>query len=104
MAQPNVARRSPAPEQQEPESAGNRPVERFHEGSVHVSIWENEGVNGAFRTASFQLRYRDGNNEWRTGTSYGVSDLSNLEKAAKEARERIGAWQQQRASPPPPGA
>lgn len=60
---------------------------------MHVSIWENEGVNDAFRTASLQLRYKK-DVDWQTGYSYGASDLAHLEKAAKEARERINTWQQ----------
>jgi hypothetical protein len=60
---------------------------------VHVSIWENEGIKGAFRTASFQLRYKDKQtDEWQTGASYGPSDLEQLERAAKEARTRIQSW------------
>jgi hypothetical protein len=59
-----------------------KPVERFHDGPVHLSIWENEGVKGAFRTATFQLRYKDKEkDEWHTGTSYGLSDLEHLERA-----------------------
>lgn len=76
------------------DTGGTKPVERFHEGSVHVSIWEKSGPKGLFRTASFQLRYRD-EEEWRTSTSYGLSDIANLEKAAREARARISNWQQE---------
>jgi hypothetical protein len=72
----------------------NKPVERFHEGSVHVSIWEKSGPKGSFRTASFQLRYRD-EEEWRTSTSYGLGDIANLEKAAREAHARISSWQRE---------
>ena len=73
---------------------GKKPVEKFTDGRVHVSIWENEGVNGAFRAATFQLRYKDGKDEWQTGTSFGASDLMHLEAAAKEARSRIENWRQ----------
>ena len=77
-----------------PEPEGNKPVERFHEGSVHVSIGEKSGPKGLFRTASFRLRYRDGD-EWRTSTNYGLSDIATLEKAAREAHARISSWQQE---------
>ena len=75
-------------------SASKKPVEKFHDGPVHVSIWENDGVKGAFRTASFQLRYRDQDKQWQTGHSYGASDLKHLENAAKEAHARIETWLQ----------
>jgi hypothetical protein len=74
-------------------SAARKPVEKFHDDPVHVSIWENAGVKGAFRTASFQLRYKDPKNQWQTGYSYGASDLRHMESAAREARERIERWQ-----------
>jgi len=78
---------------QESSEAGKKPVDKFTDGRVHVSIWENSGVKGAFRTATFQLRYKDDQNEWHTGTSFGTSDLKHLENAAKEARTRIENWQ-----------
>lgn len=91
---PQAATRSrPTPAPQAEDDTANKPVERFHHGSVNVSIWEKTGTKGLFRTASFQLRYRDGE-EWRTSNSYGLSDLDNLEKAAREAHERIQKWQQ----------
>lgn len=76
--------------------ASRKPVDKFHDGSVHVSIWENAGPKGAFRTASFELRYRDKEQQWQTGHSYTVSDLKHLEAAAQEARTRIENWQQEK--------
>jgi hypothetical protein len=75
-----------------PMSEHSKSVEKFNVHKVHVSIWENEGVKGAFRTATFQLRYKDGDNHWQTGSSFGTSDLEDLARAATEARERIQAW------------
>ena len=68
---------------------------------MHVSIWQNTGINGAFRTASFQLRYKDQREQWQTGYSYGAGDLKHLEKAAAEARSRIENWQQANKQPSP---
>jgi hypothetical protein len=83
----------------EPSTVGSRkPVDKFHDGSVHVSIWENASPKGAFRTASFELRYRDKEQHWQTGHSYSVSDLKHLEAAAKEARTRLENWQQEKRS------
>jgi hypothetical protein len=80
-------------------SSPRQPVDKFTDGHVHVSIWENEGVKGAFRSATIQLRYKDGH-EWKTGSSYGPADLKHLESAAKEARARIEKWQQENKSRP----
>lgn len=76
------------------------PVDKFTDGHVNVSIWENEGVKGAFRAATVQLRYKDEKKGWQTGTSYGVTDLEHLETAAREARTRIQKWQQENKSRP----
>ncbi len=77
-----------------------RPVDKFTDGHVQVSIWENEGVKGAFRSATVQLRYRDEKKGWQTGGSYGVTDLEHLESAAREARRRIKEWQQENKDRP----
>lgn len=68
-----------------------KPADRFREGPVHVSIWENDGINGTFRTASFEIRFKKGE-DWQSGTSYGLSELAHLEIAAKQARTRIEQW------------
>ena len=70
-----------------------KPIDTFRNGPVQVSIWENNGAKGAFRAATIQLRYKDGNGSWRSGASYGATDLEHLENAAKEARLRIENWQ-----------
>lgn len=67
----------------------NRPVEKIRVGSVQISIWQNQGAEGPFYTASVELSYnQDG--EWRTSTSYGLRDLINLAKAALLAHSAIG--------------
>jgi len=71
-----------------------KPVEKFRDGPVHASIWQNQGAKGAFRVASFELRYRDAQNHWQSGHSYTSSTLLHLESAAREAHARIERWQQ----------
>lgn len=86
MAKPNPA------QNELPASRQNQgPVESFSDGPVQVSIWENASTRQAFRTATLQLRYKDGD-DWKTGSSYGANDLLHLEAAAREARRRIEAW------------
>ena len=75
-----------------------KPIDKFVNGPIHVSIWENRGAKGAFRAATIQLRYRDEKKGWTTGKSYGASDLQHLELAAREARLRIENWQQRNAA------
>ena len=101
MSQP--AHRVEASEQeQSANSPTNKPVDKFIDGPVHVSIWQNTGTKGTFRTASFEIRYKDSHDQWQTGRSYTASNLKHLESAAREARSRIENWQQ--ANPPEPAA
>jgi hypothetical protein len=81
-------------------TTAKKPVDKFREGPVHVSIWENGGVNGAFRTASFEIRFPKGQ-EWQSGTSYGLAELAFLEIAAKQARTRIEQWKRENGQRPP---
>ncbi len=99
----STAHRDQAPQEAQPSSAvPNQPVEKFTDGPVHVSIWENNGVKGAFRSATIELRFKDDKDQWRTGRSYSASNLKHLESAAREARARIETWQQANKPKPAP--
>jgi hypothetical protein len=94
MPQSTAARKEPREETASTRSTGQKPVDKFRDGPVHASIWENQGPKGAFRTASFELRYKDSEQQWQSGHSYSDSALLHLEKAANEARSRIEKWRQ----------
>lgn len=100
--QPSATRVQKPQQDQSSRTASNKPADKFTDGPIHVSIWENTGAKGAFRVASFELRYRDSEEQWQTGKSYTDSDLLHLEAAAREARSRIATWRQARASEPAP--
>jgi hypothetical protein len=99
MAQ-STAHPEETPQDDQPTS--KKPVDKFIDGPVHVSIWENNGAKGAFRTASFELRFKNHESQWQTGRSYKASNLKHLESAAREARSRIETWQQAHAPKPVP--
>jgi hypothetical protein len=86
-----MARTNPRGDEERPSQQSPKPVDSFSDGSVQVSIWENQSAKGAFRVATLQLRYKDGD-DWKTALSYGANDLLHLEAAAREARDRITAW------------
>ena len=90
MAQPATL---PQTSDQDNSSAANKPVDKFIDGPVHVSIWQNTGSKGDFKTASFEIRYKDRNEQWQTGRSYSASNLKHLESATREARSNIETWQ-----------
>jgi hypothetical protein len=58
MAQSNTSRAQTTHQAQSSSSPSKKPVDKFTDGPVHVSIWENQGVKNAFRTASIELRYK----------------------------------------------
>jgi hypothetical protein len=86
-----MARTNPRSDRDPPSQLNQGPVDSFSDGPVQVSIWENKSAKGAFRAATLQLRYKDGD-DWKTALSYGANDLLHLEAAAREARRRITAW------------
>ncbi|HTV28206.1 MAG TPA: hypothetical protein VMF32_10540 [Xanthobacteraceae bacterium] len=98
MPQPNPA----SPKSRATTEPVRAPVDKFTDGNIQVSIWENSGPKGAFRTATLQLRYRDAKRGWQTDTSYGSADLQHLESAAREARTRIENWHQRNSASPGP--
>jgi hypothetical protein len=100
MPQSNAQHLQSDDDAQSSTATGKRPVEKFRDGPVQISIWENQATEGAFRTATFDLRYKDRNEEWQTGHSYTSSDLQHLETAAREARSRINSWRQRNTTDP----
>ena len=94
MPQSEQPRAQPCDATQSSDNATQKPVEKFRDGPVHVSIWQNQGAKGAFRVASFELRYRDAQDRWQSGHSYSSSALLHLESAARQAHLRIERWQQ----------
>lgn len=80
-----------------------KPVDKLNVENIQISIWENRGQKGAFRTATIQLRYQDKESgEWKNGKNFGERDLENLETAAREARERIRKFKADTGSKPAP--
>src|SRR5258708_32046492 len=88
----SAARTKPHDDTGSATKTGQKPVEKFRDGPVQVSIWQNQSSKGAFRAASFEVRYRDSQEQWQTGRSYTSSALLHLESAAREARSRIERW------------
>jgi hypothetical protein len=68
----------------------SKPIHKVQEGSVKFAIFENDGPKGKFQTAALEFQYKDKTSgEWRESRNFGVKDLENLEKAAREARSRM---------------
>jgi len=71
------------------ETKKNPPVRKLRVDNVNVSIWKNVNDKGTFYNATFDNRYRDAQGNWKSGHSYGASDLLALAKAADQAHTHI---------------
>lgn len=89
------AQRSDEGDEQGGQRGGRAPADKFQEGPFQVSIWQNPSSKGDFRTATMDRRYKDKDGQFQTSHSYTASDLDHMEKAAREARERITRWQEE---------
>ena len=58
MPQPTAQRQQPSHDTRPTSRAGQKPVDKFRENPVHVSIWENQGVKGAVRKARKAIAQR----------------------------------------------
>ncbi len=66
------------------------PVKKFSVGGVQVAIWENEGKEGSsYYTVSFDRRYKDKNDEWKSTTSLKANDLPKAILALQKAYEYL---------------
>jgi hypothetical protein len=66
-----------------------KPTEFFREGAVSVSVWDNDGTKGKFKTFSLTRSYKKGDT-WAYTTSLGTRDLPNAIKALQTAMDKYG--------------
>jgi hypothetical protein len=76
-----------------PEKAAQRPACTIRYGAVRAAIWRNIADNGnASRPmfgVTFSRSYKDGQNNWKETSRFGLDDLLLLAKAADEAHTWI---------------
>lgn len=66
------------------------PIKKFAAGGIQVAIWENEGKQGGkFNTVSFDRRYKDKNDEWKSSSSLRLNDLPKAILALQKAYEYL---------------
>jgi hypothetical protein len=67
----------------------NKPADHVQVGNVRIAIWRNATANGErYSAGAPEPSYKDGE-EWKTSTSYSMTDLLHLSEAAREASARI---------------
>jgi hypothetical protein len=66
------------------------PVKKFSVGAIQVAVWENESKEGnRFNTVSFDKRYKDKSNEWKSSSSMKLNDLPKAILALQKAFEYL---------------
>jgi hypothetical protein len=81
--------------QQRPtERSGHGPLKSYRIGAMSVSIWENEGLGNdgqvsAYKTVSFERRYKDKSGEWKSSNSLRVNDLPKATLLLSKAYEYL---------------
>lgn len=68
-----------------------RPVAKVMEGTVHLSVWRNEGSKGPFYSATIEKRYTDDAGQWHSTYSFGRNDLEKLRLAIDQVIDKIDA-------------
>lgn len=71
-----------------------QPEKKFSTGSVSATIWQNKGKSKtgeevSFRTVSFQRRYKDKNDEWKTTNTLRTNDLPKASLVLQKAYEYL---------------
>jgi hypothetical protein len=94
--QANLSREVPGQEQRQPSRAqkGQGPLKSLRSGAIQVTIWENENLNAegqvmAYKTVSFERRYKDKNGEWKSTNSLRANDLPKAVLLLNKAYEYL---------------
>ncbi len=75
----------------------SKPVQKFRDGAIEVSIWENQSEKGVWYNVSHRRSYKQGD-EWKDSDRYGADDLLALAKLLDLAHTWI-ITQQQKSQP-----
>lgn len=71
------------------ETKKNAPVAKVSVGLQTASIWKNESEGRSFYNVTFDRRYRNAKDEWKSTDSYGADDLLALAKLADLAHTKV---------------
>jgi hypothetical protein len=72
-----------------PERESSPPVAKIRDGLVTASIWKHQSESGSRYSVSFERRYKDAEDNWKSSGSYAGSEILTLAKLADLAHTRI---------------
>ncbi len=72
----------------------NNIKQKFSTGAISAVVWSNEGKDSEgkvteFNTISIERRYQDKEGEWKSTSSFRVTDLPKVALVANKAYEYI---------------
>ena len=69
-----------------------QPAHQIRSRSVKAALWKNETDKGTFYNITLERLYKDGE-VWKSASSFGIGDISDIESVLKQAREWVQAQQ-----------
>ncbi len=71
-------------------STKKQPIDRIRLGTVQAAIWKNTDDEGRpWYAVTLERLYRDGENKWKSTSSFGRDELLSVAKVADLANTRI---------------
>lgn len=71
------------------EQVKTKPVAEIRLATIRAAIWRNEGRNSRWYSVTLERSYRDGEDEFKSTTSFGRDDLLTVAKVVDLAHSRI---------------
>ena len=69
-----------------------QPAQQIRSRSVKAALWRNSTDKGTFYNLTLERLYKDGE-VWKSSSSFGIGDTSDLETVIRQAREWVQAQQ-----------
>ena len=71
-----------------------QPEKRFSAGAVVATVWQNQGTSKdgqvvGYKTVSLQRRYKDKEGNWKSASSFRISDLPRASLVMQKAFEYL---------------
>lgn len=71
----------------------NGPIQTFRDGAVVVKLWQQDGQNGPFVTATLGRTYKDAKSgQFKESTSLGSNDVLKAQALLIEANREMVQW------------
>lgn len=68
------------------------PLERFHLGNIHVTVWENTDPKGeTYLKVQIERRYQDKNGDWQSINSFRTNEIPVVQELTRQAYDYVHA-------------